>query len=341
MGNLCQSAPEKAVSQVEIEHEIRVEQTSSRIIEALQKKLKEVGNDEHAMSLERILLRFEKKRAIMSRTKKAFNEFSEAGSIKTIDKLQLAINKVLGEEINLDMIKNVFEMSDLDMSRTIEFKEFLTALVVSMILEDQDEEEEFIKSQRLSEGDDIIATGDVVLDDINKKDSSKSITAVSEVSAASSGKASSVRSFPEGLPTTSLNMTSIEGVKQPVPKEGRRSSFKIEAISLSGSFTDKMPQVPKTPKEELFEMLSLIVTAYLSFDKTGAGYIQKKTVEQVLDSESESSTARPKHEGSGDHSVSHQRFKEMDWDGNGCVDFAEFVTTFSSWIFDDEDDVEE
>jgi Ca2+-binding EF-hand superfamily protein len=304
-------------------------------MQALQKKINEVGKGELAMSLERILLRFEKKRAVMSRTKKAFDEFSVEGSITTLDKLQAAINKTLGEETEMDRIKNVFEMSDLDMSRTIDFKEFLTALVVSMILEDQDEEEEFLKN--LKEGNEVVDTGDIVLDDATKTESSKSKSESFSVKAESVSGKDSVKEK-EGLPPA----TSIEGVKQPAPKGGRRSSFKIESVPLTGSFgsfAEKTPEKPLSSKEQLYEMLSLMVTAYLSFDKAGQGFIQKKTVEQVLDSESH--TSRPKNEGAGDHSVSHQRFKEMDWDGNGCVDFAEFVTTFASWIFDDEEEDDE
>ena len=36
--------------------------------------------------------------------------------------------------------------------------------------------------------------------------------------------------------------------------------------------------------------------------------------------------------------LSQQRWKEMDWDSDGSIDFGEFVFTFSGWIDLEEDE---
>ena len=36
--------------------------------------------------------------------------------------------------------------------------------------------------------------------------------------------------------------------------------------------------------------------------------------------------------------LSEQRWKEMDWDSDGSIDFGEFVITFSGWIDMEEDE---
>jgi Ca2+-binding EF-hand superfamily protein len=102
---------------------------------------------------------------------------------------------------------------------------------------------------------------------------------------------------------------------------------------------------------EVKDMLNLIVSAYLLFDPTGKGYIERKGIEQMLD----------EHGGAGGKNnavLSQQRWAEMvssivfvstasltyscwcmfqDWDANGTIDFAEFVFSFTSWVDMDEE----
>lgn len=68
---------------------------------------------------------------------------------------------------------------------------------------------------------------------------------------------------------------------------------------------------------QIQELLSLIVMAYLLFDPEGKGYIVEEALGKVL---------------AGDHAMLEARFREMDCDSNGTIDFGEFVFTFTSWI---------
>eukprot|EP01038_Epipyxis_sp_PR26KG_P006207 gene6207-8550_t len=79
---------------------------------------------------------------------------------------------------------------------------------------------------------------------------------------------------------------------------------------------------------EIKEMLNLIVSAYLIFDPQGKGYIERKSVTELLG----------EHGQKGSNAMlSQQRWDELDWDANGAIDFAEFVFTFTSWVAIDED----
>lgn len=83
---------------------------------------------------------------------------------------------------------------------------------------------------------------------------------------------------------------------------------------------------------EIKEMLNLIVSAYLIFDPDGKGFIERASVEKMLDEQSKG----PK--GTGNNAMlSQQRWNEMDWDANGTIDFAEFVYAFASWVDIDEE----
>lgn len=68
---------------------------------------------------------------------------------------------------------------------------------------------------------------------------------------------------------------------------------------------------------QIQELLNLIVMAYFLFDTEGKGFIVQEALGNVL---------------TGDHAVLEARFKEMDCDSNGTIDFGEFVYTFTSWI---------
>lgn len=75
---------------------------------------------------------------------------------------------------------------------------------------------------------------------------------------------------------------------------------------------------------EVKEMLNLIVSAYLIFDPEGKGFIERASVEKMLDEQGKA--------GKTNAMLSQQRWNEMDWDANGTIDFAEFVYAFTSWV---------
>ena len=58
------------------------------------------------------------------------------------------------------------------------------------------------------------------------------------------------------------------------------------------------------------------------------GYITKKSVDALIGGFGEK----------GGGLLSEQRWKEMDWDSDGSIDFGEFVITFSGWIDMEEDE---
>lgn len=81
--------------------------------------------------------------------------------------------------------------------------------------------------------------------------------------------------------------------------------------------------------KEIKEMLGLIVSAYLLFDSTGEGYIRRTSVEKILEETG--------HKAGSNAMLSQQRWKELDWDANGTIDFAEFINSFSAWVDINED----
>lgn len=89
---------------------------------------------------------------------------------------------------------------------------------------------------------------------------------------------------------------------------------------------------------EIKDMLELIVSAYLRFDPECEGKINATKFGKVLEE-----NAQVNHKaasGKGNHNVSNTKWKEMDFDDNGCIDFAEFVYSFSKWV-DIDDDMEQ
>jgi Ca2+-binding EF-hand superfamily protein len=87
--------------------------------------------------------------------------------------------------------------------------------------------------------------------------------------------------------------------------------------------------------KEVYDMLSLIVSAYLLFDVNGDGCIHKDTVQKLLEEggHDRSSTSA----GASDYGMlSQERWKELDWDMNGTIDLAEFVNAFTMWVDMDE-----
>ena len=94
---------------------------------------------------------------------------------------------------------------------------------------------------------------------------------------------------------------------------------------------------------EIKEMLELIVSAYLRFDPIGEGYIKEEKFTQILEEQGQVQSGHSKQvsSGKGSNNVSHLKWKEMDFDSDGRIDFAEFVYTFAKWVDIDDDFAEE
>ena len=70
----------------------------------------------------------------------------------------------------------------------------------------------------------------------------------------------------------------------------------------------------------------LIVHAYLLFDPTPRGYIARTDVAKMM-----------AEDGQKNSFLNEERWAEMDWNGDGNIDFSEFVHTFAKWVDIDED----
>jgi calcium-binding protein CML len=89
-------------------------------------------------------------------------------------------------------------------------------------------------------------------------------------------------------------------------------------------------------KDEITTMMKLIVNAHLLFDPTASGVIHRSDVERILmdeNSESSGSTLKKKK----NPLLHDERWKQMDWNSDGSIDFAEFVFAFCSWVDIDDD----
>ena len=81
------------------------------------------------------------------------------------------------------------------------------------------------------------------------------------------------------------------------------------------------------------------MNAHLLFDPLASGIIQRTNVEQILQGQQNAAGKNTKAKKSNPL-LSDDRWKEMDWNSDGSIDFAEFVFAFCSWV-DLDDDMEE
>jgi Ca2+-binding EF-hand superfamily protein len=81
-------------------------------------------------------------------------------------------------------------------------------------------------------------------------------------------------------------------------------------------------------EDPMRQSLDMIVKAYLLFDKEARGFINKDDVKNMM-----------KEDGAGEGQMflQEERWKEMDWNSDGTIEFSEFVYTFSKWVDIDED----
>ena len=67
-----------------------------------------------------------------------------------------------------------------------------------------------------------------------------------------------------------------------------------------------------------------MVAAYLLFDPETCGCITKDVVEGMMEEKGHHAGARS--------FLTNERWKEMDFDKNGCISFAEFCFAFTGWV---------
>lgn len=186
------------------ERQRRISRAQSKVVKALMKRKLEQDREEHPITFERILLKFEKMHLAVTEVKKTFDEYAVNG-VLDYEHLNSAIHSVY-RNMTDEEIRDLFETSDFEAAKAIGVKEFLVALTLGIVFDQSD---------------------------------------------------------------------------------------------LSTPTTKK--------QEELKNMLNLIVSAYLLFDKKCQGFIQKTTVDAMMEEHKQ---------GSGAHSnqnamLSQQRWKEM------------------------------
>ena len=238
----------------------------------------------NVISLDKIILKFDKCRPIIKLVRKVFHDIAERGGKKSLDMsgLRTAMQKLHGNMSDAD-IRSLFDFIDLDDSHEIDLKEFLVALVIGYITE-------------------IVPTND----DNDQEDSLNSVSEDNETTAIA----------------TNNGDKSVENPK-PMPKLRKRDSL-VSVNSLLAKH------------EELKEMMTLIVTAHLLFDINATGTIMRTDVEKILSSQDNFSSST-KVKKKSNPLINDERWKEMDWNTDGSIDFAEFVWAFCSWVDLDED----
>ncbi|KAK9811359.1 hypothetical protein WJX72_002467 [[Myrmecia] bisecta] len=94
---------------------------------------------------------------------------------------------------------------------------------------------------------------------------------------------------------------------------------------------------------EIVQAFAIAEEAFLYFDASRDGYMQKDEVMAAL-AETEThiaAQARPGSLGPRNTSILAKRFEEMDWDNNGQISFKEFLYAVQSWVLDEDDEVED
>ncbi|XP_073099058.1 probable calcium-binding protein CML22 [Elaeis guineensis] len=103
----------------------------------------------------------------------------------------------------------------------------------------------------------------------------------------------------------------------------------IYLLMEPASATDRMSRIGSPQVEATFDA---IVDAFLFLDKNGDGKIKRKDM-MLAFNETTTKEKSPKH-------ITLRRFKEMDWNKKGKVNFKEFLFSFTKWIGMDADDQE-
>ena len=266
MGTVCSIGSTKTG----VANDVRIERLRTKVSLSLKKirNVERAKQTEKKVTLESIIMRFDRSRAILKLIKDMFNEL--AGSSGALDEegLNRAMSKI-STNMSREDVRGLFEFIDLDDSRAIELKEFLVALVIGHVLEQ------------------------IPIDPSSPRagDSSSSVAPEADV-------------------------------------EADRSIHAKDSVLSVNTLMNR--------QEELKVMMTMIVNAHLLFDPEATGVIQRKNVESILQNQTGGAGAGTKAKKSNPL-LSDDRWKEMDWNSDGSIDFAEFVFAFCSWVDIDDD----
>lgn len=259
----------------------------------LRLKASEPTDPAHKLTLSKVLLKFDKLRAVLKTMKYVYDEVArDKKKGLNIDELEAAMFLLHGK-ISKEEVMVLFNFIDVDASKQVEFEEFLVALTVGFVLD--------------------------------------LIPAFSE------------EEHPENLLPVEPTPAVVDNPLSPLDTETNFETEKMDEIGpaeevkpsrLHLDTSDEEVIMKRSPSSfmgrspEVKTMLHLIVRAYLLFEPDNEGFIKYESVERVMEEDGHKL---------GSVSVSAQRFKEMDWDESGLVDFAEFASSFFHWMDVEED----
>jgi Ca2+-binding EF-hand superfamily protein len=113
--------------------ETRMSATEDKIYQALLKKRMENATNNKVISFEKILLKFDKLRTVLNMVKKIFNELAQDNKLN-LDGLKETMKR-LSVDLSTSEVADLFDFVDVQESKQVTFKEFLTALTIGMVLE--------------------------------------------------------------------------------------------------------------------------------------------------------------------------------------------------------------
>jgi Ca2+-binding EF-hand superfamily protein len=105
-----------------------------KVVKALQQKLEEQSKLEHPMTLERILLKFDRMSDVLGYVKDVFLQYSNDGHCVDIEGLTKALTSLKGSDPSDDEVREIFNFADLTENVKINLKEFVVALVLGLVL---------------------------------------------------------------------------------------------------------------------------------------------------------------------------------------------------------------
>lgn len=85
----------------------------------------------------------------------------------------------------------------------------------------------------------------------------------------------------------------------------------------------------------LTETFDLVIQAFLTFDASGDGFIDREEVLQIF--RKDGASRATKQQRASRSVISEERWKEMDWNEDGSISFKEFLLAFGSWVGLDDD----
>lgn len=220
----------------------RKSQTETKVNQVLLKKKLEIAIGDKPMSFERVLLKFDKLRAVLGYVRLVFEQVAKDGKLD--NQGLLTAMKQFNVNLSLEDLLDLFDFVDVQANHVISIKEFLVALTVGMVLDIIPA----LTNQSLEVYQTQIAEAHA---DDQRSPSRDEKETIPDDDASEGGKSPK---------------TTGEGVKEHKEKSPlRRSISRFLGHTI-----------------EVKEMLNLIVLAYLIFDPEGKGYIERKTIEGMF-----------------------------------------------------------